>query len=382
MERDTIQAFQPSVGACFLSRSTTPSGGMGDYLEVSPQTLSIPATPRPDHMYATETSDVLSALGDANMFSDLTDFGCDGNDMDFILSAMDSPFGIPAMENGGIPQAHNDIGSLLIPAQGINVDLKSSHTSSSVGSEMTALAQDMQVLASAGSEVTQINDRTSCGCLTQSLDLLKTLSAQVASQPNLSGSEPQELSTAFTYGSSHSVLTDNKQSIEAVSQRLTCQYCVGDSFLLTVLSMTVLKILERYAAAARVQPSVVKSNDSEGGKASRLANSEDQMMLLSRTYNTPRNRGRQAAQLVLSELHRVQKLVNQLSPRLKRSKAEMEAQNIEPEMELWGRQSTTWGYDRGPPTPFSATTLGQMESDVRKSLSSLSSEIINGLRRS
>lgn len=396
VERDTIQAFQPSVGACFLTRSTTPSGGRSDYLDMSPQTLSIPATPRPDQMYATETSDVLSALHDVNMFSSLTDFGCDGNDMDFIMSAMDSPFGIPALENGGIPQAQSDIGSLLIPSQGINIDLKSSEITSSVRpistpSEVTtrALAQDMQVLANARSEVTQVTDTTSCGCLTQSLDLLKTLSAQPASQPNLSASEPQEVSLALTYGPSHSVLTENKQSIEAVSERLTCPYCTGDSFLLAVLSMTVLKILERYAAAARVQSSSgAKASDSEGAeKASRLANSilassKDQMMVLSRTYNTPRNRGRQAAQLVLSELHRVQKLVNQLSPRLKRSKAEVEAQKIEPELELWGRQSMAWCYDRGPATPFSATTLGQMESDVRKSLSALSSEIINGLRRS
>lgn len=387
VERDTIQEFQPSVGTCFLSRNTTPSGGRSDYLDMSPQSLSIPATPRPDHMYAMETSDVLSALEDTNMFPALTDFGCGGNDMDFIMSAMDSPFGIPALEDGGIPQAHNDIGSLLIPSQGINVDLKSSHTSSSVVSEVPTLAQDIQVLANAGSGVTEVTDTTSCGCLTQSLDLLKTLSAQVAPQPNLSGSEPQDISVAFTYASSHSVLTENKQSIEAVSERLTCPYCIGDSFLLAVLSMTVLKILERYAAAARAQSTGVNANDSEGDKTSRLANSilassKDQMTVLSRTYNTPRNRGRQAAQLVLSELHRVQKLVNQLSPRLKRSKGEMEAQKIEPELELWGRQSMTWCYERGPATPFSATTLGQMESDVRKSLSALSSEIINGLRRS
>ncbi|KAG6358769.1 hypothetical protein INS49_012288 [Diaporthe citri] len=392
VEKDTIQALQPSVGACFLSPSITPPAASNNYLDMSPQTLSIPATPRPDHVFATEASDVFSVLGEADMFSALADFGSDGNDVDFMMSAMDSPFGMPVVDSHAMTEAHNDIGSLLIPPQGINIDLPASDISSSIGpisapSRTNSFAPDIQVLAAGKSEVAQATDTSNCGCLTQSLDLLKTLSAQPASQTGLPGSESQGTSDALTYGSSHSVLTENKQSIEEVSERLTCTTCAGDNFLLAVLSMTVLKILERYAAAARAQSSGARPNDSEAEKASRLANSilassKDQMMVLSRTYNTPRNRGRKAAQLVLSELHRVQRLVNQLSPKLKRSK-EADRRNMDPpELELWGRQSVPRGYDRGPTAPFSATTLGQMESDVRRSLSALSSEIINGLRQS
>ncbi|KAK7729664.1 hypothetical protein SLS63_006045 [Diaporthe eres] len=283
---------------------------------MSPQTLSIPESPRPDHVFSTEASDVFSVLGEANMFSALADFGSDGNEVDFMMSSMDSPFGVPIMDG---------------------------HT------------------------------------MTESLDLLKTLSAQPASQTGLSGPEPQDTPDALIYGSSHSILTKNKQSIEAVSEWLTCTNCAGDNFLLAVLSMTVLKILERYAAAAR-------PSDSEAEKASRLANgilasSKDQMMVLGHTYNTPRSRGRKAAQLVLSELHRVQRLVNQLSPKLKRPK-DAERRNLDPDLELWGRRDVSCGYDPGPTAPFSAFTLGQMESDVRKSLAALSSEIINGLRQS
>lgn len=325
------------------------------------------------------------------MYSAFADFGSDGNDVDFIMSTMDSPFGMSVMDSGGMAEVHNDIGSLLIPSQGINIGLPSSDVSYSVGQKsgsagVTACAPDIQLLATGKSEVTRATDRSICGCLTQSLDLLKMLSAQPAPSIGPSGSDSQEVSSALTYyGSSHSVLTENKQSIEAVSERLTCPSCAGDSFLLAVLSMTVLKILERYAAAARAQSSGARSSDSGAEKASRLANSilassKDQMMVLSRTYNTPRNRGRKAAHLVLSELHRVQRLVNQLSPRLKRSK-EAERRNMEPGLELWGRQKVATGFDYGTAAPFSATTLGQMESDVRKSLSALSSEIINGLRQ-
>lgn len=387
LEKDTIQAMQPPVGACFL----TPPDGSNSYLELSPQSLSIPTSPRPDHVFATETSDVFSALGDANMFSAFADLGPDSNDVDFIMSAMDSPFGIPAIDSSAMAEAQSDIGSLLIPPQEINTDFPSSHISSSVGpisasSRVKAFAPNIQVLETGDSEMPRAANTSSCGCLTQSLDLLKTLSAQPASRTGLAGSESQEITGALTYVSSHSVLTENKQSIEAVSERLTCPSCAGDNFLLAVLSMTVLKILERYAVAARAQCNTVRASDSEAEKASRLANSilassKDQMMGLSRTYNTPRNRGRKAAQLVLSELHRVQRLVNQLSPKLKRSK-DGERRNLGPEVELWGRQGVARGHERGPSAPFSSTTLGQMESDVRKSLSTLSSEIINGLRQS
>lgn len=392
VEKDTIQALQPSAGACFLSPSVTPPAGSSSYLDMSPQSLSIPASPRPDHAFSTETPDLFSVLGEANMFSAFADFGSDGNDVDFIMSTMDSPFGMSVMDSGGMTEVHNDIGSLLIPSQGINIGLPSSDVPYAVGQRsgsagVTASAPDIQLLATGKSEVTRATDTSICGCLTQSLDLLKMLSAQPAHQIGPSGSDSQEVSNALTlYGSSHSVLTENKQSIEAVSERLTCTSCAGDSFLLAVLSMTVLKILERYAAAARAQSSGARSSDSGAEKASRLANSilsssKDQMMVLSRTYNTPRNRGRKAAHLVLSELYRVQRLVNQLSPRLKRSK-EAERRNMEPGLELWGRQKVTAGFDCGTAAPFSATTLGQMESDVRKSLSALSSEIINGLRQS
>lgn len=396
VEKDTIQAMQPSVGACFLSPSITPPAASSNYFDMSPQAMSIPASPRPDHVFATEASDVFSVLGEANMFSALADFGSDGNDVDFMMSAMDSPFGMPVMDSHAMAEAHNDIGSLLIPPQGINMDLPSSDISSSIGpisapSRVNSFAPDLQVLAAGNSEVARATDTSSCGCLTQSLDLLKTLSAQPASQAGLPGPESQETPDALTYGSSsHSVLTENKQSIEAVSERLTCTACAGDNFLLAVLSMTVLKILERYAAAARGAQSggsgAARPNDQEAERASRLANSilassKDQMVVLSRTYNTPRNRGRKAAQLVLSELHRVQRLVNQLSPKLRQPK-EAERRTLEPELEFWGRQSMSRGYDPGPTAPFSATTLGQMESDVRKSLSALSSEIINGLRQS
>lgn len=388
--KNTVEALQPTVEACFLSRGMSTPVGSDYYLDMSPQSLSIPASPRPDHVFAPEPSNVFSVMEEANMFSAWEDFGSDGNDLDF-MSAMDSPFGtgIPVMDSIGMTEAHNDIGSLLIPPHGINIDVQSSEISSSGGpisasSRITAYTADIQVLATGHSGVTRATDTSACGCLTQSLDLLKTLSVQPVSQTGLSVSDPNEAHNTLAYGSPSSVLTENKQSIEAISATLTCPSCAGDNFLLAVLSMTVLKILDRYATAARGQSSGTKSSDLGAEKASRLSNSilasnKDQMTGPSQTYNRPHGRGRKAAQLVLGELHRVQRLVNQLSPRLKRS-MEAETRSMEPELELWGGQKMAWGYDRGTVAPFSATTLGQMDSDVRNSLSALSSEIINELR--
>lgn len=319
------------------------------------------------------------------MFS-LGNFDYNDNDMDFIMSAMDSPFSTPALDNGGIPQAHNDIESLLIPPHGIDADLQASDISStfSAPSKMATCPPDIQAMANARFEVTRLIERTNCGCLTQSIELLKTLSAQADSQPYPSTSEPQEDSVTLADGFCHLVLTENKLYIEAVSERLTCRCCSGDSFLLAVLTMTVLKILERYADAARGQSNGANTRDWEAETSPKLArkdpgSTKGQSTVLSRSYDTSHNRGRKAAQLVLSELHRVQRLVNQLSPKLRKSKGGLPETPIDPE--LWGYQGMTKCWDRGPAAPFSTTTLGQMEDDVRKSLSALSSEIIHGLRQ-
>ena len=54
------------------------------------------------------------------------------------------------------------------------------------------------------------------------------------------------------------VLGENQQSIDAVGAILSSSSCGNDSFLLAILSMTVLKILERYDAAAKATPEQAK----------------------------------------------------------------------------------------------------------------------------
>lgn len=352
VEKDTIPALQKSVGACSM---TTPAGSH-NHCDLLSQGLTIPASPRSGQVFASETSDIFSVLGDTDVFSTLAELGTDSGDMDFIMSAMDSPFGVPVTDST-MTEARNDIGSLLIPPQEINMELASS--------------SDIQVLANGRSEMPRVAGTSTCGCLTQSLDLLKTFSVDPASRTSLAVSFAS-MTGAFTYGSSSSVLSENKQSIEAISKRLACPSCADDTFLLAVLSITILKILERYAFAAQAQYS--SANISELGiqRESGSANSKD-----NRTQSTPHIRAQKAAQLVLSELHRVQRLVNQLSQKLRHSK-DGQIRSEGPDMEPWALERD---HEGGPSTPFSSTTLGHIESDVRKGLSKLSSEIIGTLRQ-
>lgn len=82
-----------------------------------------------------------------------------------------------------------------------------------------------------------------------------------------------------------------------------------------------------------------------------------------------------AAQLVLSELHRVQSFINQLSMKLKMEVGKHGGGTDTPNS--MGCENTF-----GKPTsPLSVMMLTQLEVDLRKRLKALSSKIIEGLRQ-
>lgn len=81
---------------------------------------------------------------------------------------------------------------------------------------------------------------------------------------------------------------------------------------------------------------------------------------------------RMARQLVLSELHRVQRLLNQLSTKLKVQAAKSGADTPN---SLGGGDS-----DSETTLPLSGLMLDQLGVDLRKQLKALSLEIVEGLR--
>jgi hypothetical protein len=204
----------------------------------------------------------------------------------------------------------------------------------------------------------------------QGLDLLKFLSS-TRSTPHTasSGGTPEPSigvnagllsgSSSSNDGPARAILAKNKQSIETINQMLACGPCTGDSFLLAVSSMVVLKVLERYAAVARGQQP--------------------------QRDDRPQPLERRSAQTVLRELHRVQRVVNQLSPKLKAPGDGGGGLGLGVDLDFWGQtgsQMRMAGTRRNStPTSFSMDTLDRLEKDVRKSLSSLSSGIIEVLRQ-
>ncbi|KAK3680672.1 C6 zinc finger domain protein [Podospora appendiculata] len=370
-DNDTIQVLpQHAVGANFFPGSPTPpaslSRGGSSYMGSHPG-LSISTSPKLDNLFGPDSSDAFSVLEENMMFPELGDFSSEMHDMDFIISGMDSPFGMPEMvDRGTIPHStrDSDIGSLLMPAT------KSSQTSTAAGSPEAPTTVSSHSLHSPWKpSMAPSTTSTTCGCVMQALDLLQSLVSTQSNPPTANGSPDSiAISNPTSDISARTVLLENKQGIETVNRMIACPACVHDSFLLTLSSMIVLKILERYATAARTQ------SHRAAGEAERVSSSAGDA--------DRHGRGRMAAQLVLSELHRVQRLVKQLSPRLKGSRGESgrEAGMV---MNLWGQgQVEAEGEMVTGTAPFSAGTLDRVESDLRKSLSALSAEIIHMLRQS
>ncbi|GIJ92124.1 hypothetical protein Asppvi_011100 [Aspergillus pseudoviridinutans] len=323
-----------------------------------PQSLMIGDALTTDNFPAQYSSDLSAVLEDSNMFHLLSDFNPDPNDMDFSMTDyFENPvsFGLDSLDSND-PLSASFAVSSWVPSPASSVP-----TSSTTDPTMMVMR----------APTTNI----SCSCVTQSLDLLKALSsAQSFPTSPISGAGPALSSSVTTMGSVQDVLIENKQHIETVSSLLSCYSCTEDAFRLVIVSMIVLKILERYASAARTQVfgSSIGSVETDTGPRSAnsmIPSSNDQMRALSRSDTMPGDgsaSGFAPAQLVLSELHRVQRLVNLLSPKLKGSS----------HLQVANEHAKTQS------TPFSSNTLAQMESDVRKSLSSLSADIIDRLRQS
>jgi hypothetical protein len=189
------------------------------------------------------------------------------------------------------------------------------------------------------------------------------------------------LASDDTRSSTESVIAENKQSIEVASNLLQCS-CADTGFLLTMLAIIVFKILERYTLAARGNGSRQRSDlTASEFDTSRISPylKNDTIQQHGGCLNDVSQR-RMTAQLILSELHRVQGLVNQLAIRLISRRGAIEQRpetNCEPSFPFM-----TCFNDGMSTAAFSASTLGQMEVDLRKCVASLSSEIINILRQS
>ncbi|KAF7180997.1 hypothetical protein CNMCM7691_000126 [Aspergillus felis] len=356
---DTIGVGGLSPQHGYATNGTAPSTSLpasNGFLDI-PQSLMIGDALMTDNLPAQYSSDLSAVLADSNMFHLLSDFNPDPNDMDFsITDYFEHPvsFGLDSLDSNDPPSASFAVSS-WVPSPASSVP-----TSSTTDPTMMVMR----------APTTNI----SCSCVAQPVDLLKALSSAESFHTSpISGAGPELSSSVTAMGSVQAVLIENKQHIETVRSLISCSSCTEDAFRLVLVSMIVLKILERYASVARTQGfgsrvGSVETNTGPRSSHSMVSDRDDQVRALSRTDTMPGDgsaSGFAPAQLVLSELHRVQRLVNLLSPKLKGSS------HLQVANENANTQST----------PFSSNTLAQMESDVRKSLSSLSTDIIDRLRQ-
>ncbi|KAH8589384.1 aflatoxin regulatory protein-domain-containing protein [Bisporella sp. PMI_857] len=214
-----------------------------------------------------------------------------------------------------------------------------------------------------------------CFCLVRALGLMKQLFPNPSNSKN--GDERTSIRTI------QAVIQKNEHTVEAISLMLQCP-CSQDSYLLAIMSLIVFKVLGWYAAAARRKPSNRDDGTASGLQSpisthARYASHAEQVLQIPAAvgsyYLDGEDSTRMAAQLVLGELHRVQRLVNQLSAKLKLQSAKNNSGADTP---------NSLGYDNSeiePALPLSAAMLDQLESDMRKRLRGLSLDIVECLRR-
>ena len=229
---------------------------------------------------------------------------------------------------------------------------------------------DPQSLQNFGSE-------SSCRCLLRALSLLEQLLAGPIACTLLE-EQPNENATR-QLSALHSVIAENEQSTEAIDDMLRCE-CSQDEYLLAIISLIVSKILGRYANAAHEKLEIDDSRPHPDYQ--QLSSSQSEQVTRSPTSVGSHcidgeGQGRMAAQLVLSKLDRVQRLVNLLTQRLKGHGTRNGT--VHTPKSVTGGQETPLG-ESGAST-FSAIMLDQFEADLRKRLRAVSSDIVDLLRR-
>ncbi|KAK4870175.1 hypothetical protein LT330_005229 [Penicillium expansum] len=385
---DTIEFAGRSPGA-----APAPPIGLPEIISFpdTPPDFTISISPIPDTPLGTCSSNLFSVIGDSSLFANLPDFDTDIDDMDFVI-ADPLDFERPLVDGDRATRPPNDIGSLLIPDESMDFSLGTSEinelasamfTESSGAPSLASSSVHTPPIARSSAVHATTTTNSPCGCVAQALDLLKTLSS--AHCKSTGTDLAPSWSNVNDTGVAKSVLSENKNHIEAVNSMLSCVSCTENAFLLAIISMIGLKVLERYASAARTKGSGSRSGSVESDTGLRSASSiisssstDHYMRALGRTYNKDgAASGCVPARLVLGELHRVQRLVNQLSTKLKGPRGNGRGLG----QECLGRHSGVEDNDMAVATFFSSSTLAQMESDLRKNLSSLSTDIINRLRQ-
>ncbi|POS74412.1 hypothetical protein DHEL01_v207192 [Diaporthe helianthi] len=192
-------------------------------------------------------------------------------------------------------------------------------------------------------------------------------------------------------GSLQALLDANERMLDAVGNTLPCE-CSKDGFLLVTMSLVAFKVMARYEAAARRQMSswfcaaqmpnrIMQSTEESIGRGSATTSHENKVQ------KGPLDE-RMAAQVVLSELYRVQRFVRGLAKQLKEMaglemSADSSVERLFHSSSHHGSRGTDFlmgGIFNDPALPFSAAFFCQLETDLRRRLRGLSKELADLVR--
>jgi hypothetical protein len=194
------------------------------------------------------------------------------------------------------------------------------------------------------------------------------------------------------------VIEDNKQILDTVQAVLECQ-CGDDEYVAALVCLIVIRVLGWHIAVARDPPAypqdqAFSSTSSEGsGLDSRrpsISSSEEDLLyppVLVGSYSVyGQQQRRMAAQLVLSELYRVQRVVFLIGRRLDLIRHQLIGNDFggstSPFSSSLPEASGGLLPMAGTATPaLSSSTLNHLEEDLRSRLRAVASEIIDILRQ-
>ncbi|KAL8747706.1 MAG: hypothetical protein Q9190_000447 [Brigantiaea leucoxantha] len=250
--------------------------------------------------------------------------------------------------------------------------------------EYTTPHQNSQSSTNGGPQTFQAcHAQSPCCCLVSALSHFKQLFPNAPPACTVSSEQGRD-NVVENVQTIQSVIADNQQALEAISNMLQCP-CSQDGYVLAIMSLIVFKVLGWYAAAVRDVPASGDGQSPSKPFPTDRHNSSsyhsEQVLhfptVVGKYCIDGEDQGRMAAQLVLSELHRVQRLLNQLSQRLKTHGSRKRGLET-PDSVADGLAALS---DGEVASAFSASMMDQIEMDLRKRLRTLSLEIVDTLRR-
>ncbi|KAK4040409.1 aflatoxin regulatory protein-domain-containing protein [Parachaetomium inaequale] len=217
-------------------------------------------------------------------------------------------------------------------------------------------------------------------CFAIGLEILSRLFPNAPSVCTVSTAGHQPDTSPPRARTTESVISENKQIIETLTGLLNCD-CSRDEYLISIITLIALKAMGCYSAAVTVAgdeapppstPPTPPTSSSSRPPSSSASSLGEQSVSVPRAAEK-----RMAAQLVLGELHRVQRLVNALSKRLEGARLRVGSDSGRQAQPGSGSASGSVGA-RAP--GFSAATFFQLEGDLRTRLRVLCKETEDVLR--